>query len=132
MNIKPGNEYRERQTHLINNRKYKSTMSDQLDADRDTVASFPTLNTEPKKNTLLSILVLPFKLYMYATHGLYYFWLSRFIKQKIKDPQFISSVKFSISIFLVPVYYLIVSFIIYLVTKSTLITLIFLFRYRFR
>jgi hypothetical protein len=56
---------------------------------------------------------------VYLTHGLPYVWMKNFIRKKIKDPQFISSVKFAIGVFTIPVYYLLLTLIFYLFTNDT-------------
>ena len=48
-----------------------------------------------------------------------------FIKAKVKDPQFISSLKYAFGIFLLPTYYLILVIVFYLVVRDIPLTLIF-------
>lgn len=126
LDLKPESEYHERQQHLINNREYHADMVQQFEADRKVASRYPQKSEVKKLNTLRSILLLPIQLYVYLTHGLQYWWINSLIKNKIKDPQFISSVKFALGVFTTPVYYGLISLIFYLITKDSKLTFLFL------
>ena len=73
---------------------------------------------------ILSIVLLPFHFYGMILNYLPYkipIWLAA----KIKDPHFKSSIQFGISLFLLPVYYIILISVFCLLNDSTLIRLIF-------
>lgn len=119
LDLKPEEEYEKRREHLIENRHFKSDMMQQLEADRVVAASYPTSHAkQPAENSFLQLIRLPFALYVYLTHGLPYVWIKNIIRSNIKDPQFISSVKFTLGIFTIPVYYLLLSLVFYLFTKN--------------
>lgn len=120
LDLKPENEYEKRKEHLLENRQFKTDMMQQLEADRAIAASYPS--SQPKRsayNLLVQLVRLPFALYVYLTHGIPYLWMKNFIQKKIKDPQFISSVKYAIGIFAIPVYYLLITLVFYVTTKNT-------------
>lgn len=125
LDLKPESEYHERQQHLINNREFQSDMLKQFDMDRKVAAKFPERSKTKTNNTLRSILLFPIKLYVYLTHGLHYWWIKNLVKSKIKDPQFISSVKYALGIFTTPLYYILTTFVFYLVTKSSSMSMLF-------
>jgi 1-acyl-sn-glycerol-3-phosphate acyltransferase len=126
LDIKPESDYNERQKHLIQNRVYETDMYHQLLADKKVTASFPESSKKPVvENKVLKFLVFPFNVYLYLTHGLPYLWLSRFVKQKIKDAQFITSVKFAIGVFAVPAYYTVLAVVFYIATKDVFLTILF-------
>jgi 1-acyl-sn-glycerol-3-phosphate acyltransferase len=126
LDLKPESEYHERKQHLINNREYHSDMTKQFDADCKVAAQYPEKSEVKKLYPILSILLLPIQLYVYLTHGLQYWWIKTLIKNKIKDPQFISSVKFALGVFTTPVYYGLISLLFYLITKDSKLTFLFL------
>ncbi|GCC50179.1 hypothetical protein SanaruYs_03940 [Chryseotalea sanaruensis] len=126
LDLKPESEYLERKQHLISNREYHSDMIKQFDADCKVAAQYPEKSDVKKPNTVLSILLLPIQLYVYLSHGLQYWWIKALIKNKIKDPQFISSVKFALGVFTTPVYYGLISLLFYLITKDSKLTFLFL------
>lgn len=119
LDLKPEAEYDKRKEHLLENRQFKSDMMQQLKADRAIAVSYPSSHTKQSFGNLFAQLIrLPFALYVYLTHGLPYIWMKNFIRKKIKDPQFISSVKFAIGIFTTPVYYLLLTLIFYLMVED--------------
>ncbi len=126
LDLKPENEYYERQQHLINNRTYQADMVRQFEADKKVAAQYPEKTDVKKPNSLRSVLLLPIQGYVYLTHGLHYWWIKQLIKSKIKDPQFISSVKFALGVFTTPVYYGLLTFLFYLFTKDSQLTFLFL------
>lgn len=120
LDLKPEEEYEKRRVHLVENRQFKGDMVQQLESDRAIATSYPASHTkQPTENLFVQLIRLPFALYVYLTHGLPYLWMKNFIRKKIKDPQFISSVKFAIGVFTIPVYYLLLTLLFYLFTKDT-------------
>ncbi|HEX6890762.1 MAG TPA: hypothetical protein VF141_08715, partial [Chryseolinea sp.] len=58
-------------------------------------------------------------------HILPYSLIKGFIRAKVKDPQFISSLKYAFGMFLIPIYYLVLVLIFYAVVRDIPLTLIF-------
>lgn len=127
LDLKPESEYQARYDHLLRNRSYESDMAKQLAIDKKISASYPSENNNPtKKSHILTALRFPLTLYVYLTHGIHYWWIENFIRKNIKDPQFISSVKYAIGVFTTPVYYLMLTLIVYGFTKSSQLSIGFL------
>lgn len=127
LDLKPEEEYQSRKKHLLDNRVYKANMLEQLKADRTVAASYPAQGKPASKNgRLQKMIATPFMLYILITHGLHYRWITSFIKKKIKDPQFISSVKYSFGIFTTPVYYVLICLLFYLITEDIKLSIVFL------
>lgn len=126
LDLKPENEYHQRQQHLINNRAYHSDMVKQFEADKKVSEQYPEKTDAKKPSPLRSMLLLPIQLYVYLTHGLQYWWIKGLINSKIKDPQFISSVKFALGVFTTPVYYGLITLLFYLLAKDSQLTFLFL------
>ncbi|NBW35420.1 MAG: hypothetical protein EBR30_10465 [Cytophagia bacterium] len=126
LDLKPESEYHDRQKHLVENREYQSDMVKQLETDHKIAAQYPKKAVAKKTNLLRNTLLLPIQLYVYLTHGLQYWWIKALIKSKIKDPQFISSVKFALGVFTTPLYYGIITLVFYLISKDSQLSLLFL------
>jgi hypothetical protein len=119
LDLKPEEEYKKRKEHLITNRVYKSDMVEQLEADRKVAAAYPMPTVKKSGETIFNkILRGIVGAYVYLTHGLPYLLITKFIRKNIKDPQFISSVKFAMGIFTTPVYYMLLTVIFYLITAN--------------
>lgn len=126
LDLKPPKEYAERLEHFLNNREYKSNMGEQFEADCKIAASYPeNKKSASNKNLWKQASFLPLRIYIWLTHGLHYWWISVLVKKKIKDPQFISSVKYAIGIFTTPTYYALLSLLVYWITKNMVISLAF-------
>lgn len=127
LDLKPESEYEVRRSHLEKNRSCEADMTKQLAADRKTAAAYPKINSSPyEKSILIKLLRLPLAVYVYLTHGLHYWWIKTFIRKNIKDPQFISSVKYAIGIFTTPLYYLFLVVVVYGITRNAQLSLWFL------
>jgi 1-acyl-sn-glycerol-3-phosphate acyltransferase len=126
LSLQPQHEYIQRYQHLMDNRVNKVDMVEQLKADRTVAAAFPA----PKKEStsalsVNNLLILPFTIYLYLTHWPLYAGIKHFVSTKIKDAQFINSVKFSIGIFATPTYYAIITLIFYTFSHSIQASLLF-------
>lgn len=127
LDLKPEEEYTLRQQHLVNNREFQPDMVAQLEADRRIAGRYPS--SSPSNNndgTVRKIFAPIIGVLVFATHGLLYWWVKNLIKKKIKDPQFISSVKYALGIFITPVYYLLLLVISIAISGSASIGLAFL------
>lgn len=120
LDLKPESEYQARYNHLLRNRSYENDMVKQLVADKNSSELYPIENSNAtKESAMVTLLRFPLTLYVYLTHGILHWWVQHFIKKNIKDPQFISSVKYALGVFTTPVYYLMLTLIVYGFTGST-------------
>lgn len=112
LDIKPESEYHARQQYLVENRRYQADMYDQFNADKEVASQFPSKqNSVAQPGVLYKAFAAVLRVLVFATHGLPYWGISNLIKSKIKDPQFISSVKYAVGIFGIPLYYTILFFL---------------------
>lgn len=121
-------EYEARKNYLLNNRVQRKDMADQLEADRKLMSNW-TNKTKGKSKNKLSLFnwFNPLFLYGRLTHLLPQSIIEYVTRKKIKDDQFVGSVKFALGIFLIPIYYLILALIFFLITNEPLWTLGFFF-----
>ncbi len=127
LDLKPEEEYKKRKEHLETNRVHKSDMVEQLEADRQVAAAYPlTTNKKSRETILHKVFRASAGVYVYLTHGLPYLIITNFIRKNIKDPQFISSVKFAMGIFATPVYYMLLTWVFYLISANGQWSMIFL------
>lgn len=118
LDIKPKTEYQNRQKHFVEQRRIEQDMIKQLQADREVVGSYPDTSVQTKQWRLGQIISFPILLYVYITHGLQYLMVKQLINKKIKDPQFISSIKYAMGIFVTPLYYALVTAVFYVFTNN--------------
>jgi len=119
--------YPERKKFLIEHREHKRDMVDQLEADRDLMHAWePTRVEKSKKNIAYLNWINPLYLYGKVTHLIPQAVVDYVMKNKIKDDQFIGSVKLTIGIFLIPLYYCILTTAFYFLTSEALWTFGFL------
>lgn len=118
--IPPDDEYKNKFDFLLKNRKVEKDMMAQLEADKAVLKSYPLASaTAPqKKSTWIWKAINPIVWIGYALHILPYWFIKRFIKKNIKDPQWISSLKYAFGLFLMPVYYLVLTVIFYLIVPN--------------
>jgi len=92
----------------------------QLEADKNILKSYPLapLPAQQKKSAGIWKAINPIVWIGYVLHILPYSFIKRFIKKNIKDPQWISSLKYAFGLFLVPVYYIILSVAFYLIIPN--------------
>ncbi len=120
--ISPDNEYKAKCDFLLKHRKFEKDMMLQLEADKNILKSYPIAPTIPsiKKTAAIWKAINPIIWIGYALHILPYWFIKQFIKKNIKDPQWISSIKYAFGLFLVPVYYIILLVIFYLFVPNVL------------
>jgi len=107
--ISPDDEYKAKYDFLLKNRKAEKEMMAQLESDKNILKSYPLAQTtdQQKKSSAIWKAINPIVWVGYVLHILPYSIIKGFIKKNIKDPQWISSLKYAFGIFLVPVYYII-------------------------
>jgi 1-acyl-sn-glycerol-3-phosphate acyltransferase len=123
--IHPDDEYKAKYDFLLQNRKVESDMMAQLEADKNILKCYPLVQTssQQKKSSILWKIFNPIVWIGFVFHILPYWFITRFIKKNIKDPQWISSLKYALGIFLVPLYYIILLIIFYIFVPNTLVLL---------
>ncbi|MGC3948045.1 MAG: 1-acyl-sn-glycerol-3-phosphate acyltransferase [Chryseolinea sp.] len=121
-----GEQYEEKYKFLKRNREYHGDMLAQIQSDQRTVSKFPDAVIAATKTALPHWLRLlnPLVWIGWLLNLLPYSLIKRFIRKKVKDPQFIGSLKYAMGTFLVPIYYLIILIICFAVTGSLPATLI--------
>jgi len=119
------NHYEEQVNYLSSKRVVKKDLTEQLKNDQEIIASWkedePASPSTPKSKSSFSLL----NIYYYINHVLVILLIRAVIKAKVKDPQFIGSMKFVLGMVLVPVFYLLQSVACYLISGSWLITLLY-------
>jgi len=122
----PHDEYPGRCEHLIRNRKYVQDQATQLETDREVLSTYPKESNRAKKNrSMLFWLALPNTLYLYLTHGPAKLFVDFVIWKKV-SPKFVGSIKFAAGIFFVPVYYGVITGLVWYFTYSIVLTIAFL------
>jgi 1-acyl-sn-glycerol-3-phosphate acyltransferase len=119
--------YENRLAYLQAHREIKKDLVEQLKADQalvDQANPAETISEKPKQET--GKWFNPIYLYQYINHLFPRLILQWILRTKVKDPQFIGSLKFALGFILVPVFYLIQTGICFLLTGSTMISLIYL------
>lgn len=115
--ITPDKTYQSKFEFFVKHRGMEKDMMAQLAADKNLMKSYPQAPTTPakiKRKAVVWKFLNPVVWMGYFLHILPYFFIRQFIKRKVKDPQFISSLKYAIGIFLIPTYYSILLLIFYL------------------
>ncbi len=108
--IAPDETYKAKFDFFMKHRVKKKDMVAQLAADKDILRSYPHLPSGPAKSKQIATvwkLLNPVVWIGYLLHILPYSFIKRYIKRKVKDPQFTSSLKYALGIFIIPVYYII-------------------------
>lgn len=121
-----GDDYEQKFKFLLKNREYHTDLLQQIESDQAIVNQYPTPSSnaaKAKKPHWLRLLN-PLVWLGALLNALPYWFIKRFIRKKVKDPQFIGSLRYALGTFLVPVYYLILLLVCYLVTGSLPATLI--------
>jgi 1-acyl-sn-glycerol-3-phosphate acyltransferase len=120
-----GDQYEEKYKFLKNNRVYHSDMLTQIQSDQQIINQYPAPTiTAKSKSTYWLKLLNPLVWIGWILNLLPYSFIRQFIRKKVKDPQFIGSLKYAMGTFLVPVYYLVILIVCFLITGSLPATLI--------
>ena len=128
LEIKPDEHYKGKVEFLRKYRRREKDMLAQLEADREILKLYPNppAGFAPRKKLPMFLKAInPVVWIGWLLNILPYSFIRSFIKSKVKDPQFISSLKYAFGIFLVPVYYLILVLIFYAAVQDVSLTLIF-------
>lgn len=128
LEIKFDEQYQSKVDFLRKYRRREKDMMAQLEADREILKAYPTppANFTPRKKVPMFLKALnPVVWVGWLLHILPYSFIKGFIKKKVKDPQFISSLKYAFGMFLVPIYYVILLVIFYAIVQDISLTLMF-------
>lgn len=117
-------DYTERKNFLLQSRAYKTDMAEQLQADRDMMKQWKKGDKGSQSNQPSVFRWFnPIFLYGRLVHIIPHAIIGWIVKNKIKDDQFIGSVKVATGIFLIPICYLLLVGVFYAVTREALWTL---------
>jgi hypothetical protein len=128
MSIPPDGLYKKKVDFLIRYRSVKSDMLEQLAADKallDQYPAPPSIASRPQKLSAAWKFINPVVWIGYLLHIIPYAFIKSFIRKKVKDPQFISSLKYAFGIFLVPLYYVVLLGAFYVFFRSIPALLLF-------
>jgi hypothetical protein len=128
LEIKFDDHYKTKVEFLRKYRRREKDMLAQLEADREILNLYPNPPADfvPKRKVPMFWKVInPVVWTGWILHILPYSFIKGFIKAKVKDPQFISSLKYAFGMFLVPLYYLILVLVFFGVVQDIPATLIF-------
>jgi 1-acyl-sn-glycerol-3-phosphate acyltransferase len=118
--------------HLfLQNRKLKTDLVEQLHADQQVISALTAENQTDNSTSITSThnnlrWLNPIFLYYVVNHALPRAILQWILKNKVKDEQFIGSLKFAIGMLLVPLFYLLQTGVIYSLSHSPAIALAYL------
>lgn len=108
-------------------RQLKQDLVEQLKTDQNVVSEYPSEATPPTNSTLKTQgWWHPIRIYESINHLLPRFLLRKILKNNVKDPQFIGSIKFTLGMILVPFFYLVQTGLCFALSQSLLITLVYL------
>ena len=123
-------DYEKKQVHFLQNRIIKNDLVEQLKSDQEIISTTPLLSETQsayKKNIPTSIPWWnPIFLYEFINHLLPRTIIQWFLKTKVKDPQFIGSLKFGLGMVLVPIFYLLQTGLCYAISGSWIISCAYL------
>lgn len=123
LTIPKDEDYSERKNFLLQNREHKEDMVDQLQADRELMKHWKKEDKGRTGRPSVFRWFNPLFLYGRLVHLIPHLVIDWIVKSKIKDDQFIGSVKVAVGIFLVPINYFLLTLIFYVITHEALWTL---------
>lgn len=123
LTVPKDDDYPERKNFLIQNRAHKTDMIDQLQADREMMKHWKKEDKTQAKQPSVFRWLNPLFLYGRLVHLIPHTIIGWIVKNKIKDDQFIGSVKVAVGIFLIPISYILLTLIFFLITRESLWTL---------
>lgn len=126
LNIDP-EHYDSRLAFWLANRQVKKDLVDQLKLDQQLVKenSIADLVQDKRENQKLQSRWNPIRMYESINHFLPRFILHWILKNKVKDTQFIGSLKYAIGMVLVPVFYLIQTGLCFVISQSWPVTIVY-------
>ncbi len=112
--------------YLASHREIKKDLIDQLNTDQKIIANYPVTDlTMPhivsKRKTRWN----PIHIYEFINNFPSRFLIRWIIKNKVKDPQFIGSIKFTLGMFLVPFFYCIQTGLCFTISQSWMISILY-------
>jgi len=117
--------YAEKYAFLKKHRQLKADLLDQIESDRQVLQNFPTAPADgPQRIPRWLRLLNPLVWLGWILHLPPYAFIQRFIRKKVKDVQFVGSLKYAFGLFLVPLYYVVLLTITLTITGSLPATLI--------
>jgi len=120
-------QYESRYAFWRSHRQRKHDLVEQLLIDQKVVDEYPTASS-PEKSSKQEPRAWwnPIRIYEYINHFIPRFILRYLLTNKVKDPQFIGSIKFALGMILVPIFYLIQTGVCFAVSQSWSISLVYL------
>ncbi|MBK5278470.1 MAG: 1-acyl-sn-glycerol-3-phosphate acyltransferase [Bacteroidia bacterium] len=123
-------DYEKKQEYYLQNRIIESDLVEQLKADQEIVLNTPPIivtNSGIKRSSDgIEKWFNPIFLYGFINHLLPRTIISWVLKTKVKDPQFIGSLKFALGMVLVPIFYVLQTSLCYALSGSWVISGIYL------
>ncbi len=122
-------DYEKKVGYFLKNRIIKKDLATQLKSDQYIISTTPQL---PKAEPAKSITHKnepwwnPIFLYEYVNHLLPWAVIRWVLKTKVKDPQFIGSLKFALGIVVVPIFYVLQTSLCYAISGSLVVSGIYL------
>lgn len=125
VNIESEN-YAEKFAFLKRHREHHTDMVEQVKNDQRMLSMFPNAPAQTASSRMPRWLRLmnPLVWLGWLLNFPPYAFIKNFIRKKVKDPQFIGSLKYAFGLFLVPIYYVIILAICFAITGSLPATLI--------
>jgi 1-acyl-sn-glycerol-3-phosphate acyltransferase len=119
LHIDPEN-YDNRLNFWLSNRKVKKDLVEQLKEDQKLVEKYPSTDfvNSKKENKESQSWWNPIRIYESINHFLPRLILRWVLKNKVKDPQFIGSLKYALGMVLVPFFYLLQTGLCFLISQS--------------
>jgi len=118
--------YDAKQKHLYNHRQQQKNLQKQLESDQAIVASFPQKGPVATFKTGSPLWRNIMMWYVKLNSLIPLILINKMLLQKIKDPQFIGSVKFAGGMLLVPAFWCFQAFLIWQLTSSPSVALAYL------
>ncbi|MEK6782474.1 MAG: 1-acyl-sn-glycerol-3-phosphate acyltransferase [Bacteroidota bacterium] len=124
-----GPDYEKKVDYFLAKRIIKKDLTEQLKADQEIILNIPQLSTieSPAANTAsrFNSWWNPIFLYGFINHFFSWAIIRWVIKTKVKDPQFIGSLKFALGMILVPIFYLLQTALCFGISESWIISAIY-------
>ncbi len=121
----PPDQYDVRIIAFKAHRQLKKDLVEQLQADQLLAKEESLTDLATVKESTLSKWLNPFFVYQFLNHLLPFAILHWVLKTKVSDPQFIGSLKFALGMILVPIAYLLQTFLCFLLSGSSIITTLY-------
>jgi len=123
-------DYEKKQEYFLQKRIIKNDLVEQLKSDQDIIVTTHQLPesspiSKEKTSAVNTHWWNPFFLYGFINHIIPWAIIRWFIKTKVKDPQFIGSLKFALGMILVPIFYLFQTWMLYALSGSGVISILY-------